>query len=250
MTTLQESGAFFCSLQDVSNRIFVCLSPKDLAYFSTISKCCYLATQADWIWEIQLQNCFPKTQPLSKQLCSFSVKQQFKIYFKRMNDELKLYTAQFERNNFVIGNLRGPSGFDGKIDQAWKKYQTLGGEKARSQHQEALHNLYQEALHNLHQSNNTRNSIESAVQQLSNALPGQAHAAYQEYIDLHWGLKMLVGDTYDGTIESLDPNCQQARCLMAIQNGVPEAFDDQEWFTTIIEQSEKLPKIIHLNAMK
>jgi hypothetical protein len=230
MTTLQESGAFFCSLQDASNRIFVCLSLKDLVNFSTISKCCYLATKADCIWEIQLQNCFPNTKILSKQRCSFSPEQQFKIYFKKMNDELKLYIAQFERNNFVIGNLRGPSGFDGEIDQARKEYQILGGDEARFQHQEALNNLYR--------GNNARNAIESALQQLNNALPGQAFAVYLKCISLELQLRELVGHTYNGTIESLDPNCQQALCLMAIQNGVPKAFDDQEQFTTIIEQSE------------
>lgn len=222
VATFSNSGAFFRSSQDAFNRVFVYLSPKDLAHFSKVSKCCYLATKADIIWEIQLQNCFPNVKTLPKQLCSFSPEQQFKIYFKRVNDELKPYNAQFERNNVVIGHLRGSNGFNGAIDQAWKEYQMLDGENAKSKFLDKFNAINQ--------------SAESKWEAISSN-KGKAYQAYWHYNDLCQRLRELIGNTYNGTTESIDPQSQQGYCMNAIHE-VPKTFDDQEKFEKTIQRSE------------
>jgi hypothetical protein len=224
-----NSGAFFRSSQDVSNKIFVRLSPKDLANFSTISKCCYLATKADLIWEIQLQNCFPGTTILSKQQCSFSPEQQFKIYYHARNELSKPFIVQLQINHAFIAELRGSTGFNGLIDQAWQEYQRAGGAEAKIKYEIIL----ADALAN--SSESEHGIIYNRVYRSND---GKVARAFDYYFRLNKNLKKLAGKAYNGTEESLALNSQQARCLRVIQQEIPPIFNKQNFLEIIIQDAE------------
>jgi len=94
------------------------LDLKDLANFSQTSICCYYAAKAEVIWDKQFVKFFSKVNPLPhlpRKLLPkgdgvinikvvslfFSKEWQFKIYFKRMIDELKIYKEQFNHNQEI-----------------------------------------------------------------------------------------------------------------------------------------------------
>jgi hypothetical protein len=222
---ISDSRALTTLHQDAFNRIFVFLEPKDLVHFSQVSKCCYLATKAGIIWEIQLQKCFPKTKTLPEKICSFSPEQQFKIYFKRMNDEKRPYIAQLERNNEVLLHL-GKHGSGGAIDLALKMYGDTGGGFAVDRFCQALQTL-----------RNKQNAKPSEWDALYNSDLGKADRACSRYTGLVNRQKHLAGHTYDGTDQSIVSDSQQGRCKRAIQK-ISEIFNDQENFEKFIRGAE------------
>jgi len=221
--TFDSSGAVFITQRDALTRALVRLSPKDLANFSEVSKCCYLATKIDVLWIIKFQEEFPNTVMVSIEKCSFSPEQQFKIYFKRMNDELKPYKAQLASNNGILKKLTGPHGNDGTLAQAEKEYNALGGEEALTKCVEQLRIAYQ--------NNNEKeeNTIQSFNEELLNAK--QTHDALKQF------LTQLVGSGYDGTIASIDPNSQLFLCQDAIAK-LSNSFNNQRQFEQFIQASE------------
>jgi hypothetical protein len=245
---ISDSGALVTLHQDAFNRVFVFLEPKDLVNFSAVSKCCYLATKVDIIWVIQLQNCFPNINPLPTKVCSLSPEHQFKIYFKKVNDEKKPYNAQITRNNDVTLHLRGPTGFDGAIDIAWKQCQAFGGEAAVQHYYHERTN----AIARLEEGVGGSSALEDdnplwtpeqraawneEYDALKNSDAGKAAHAYQEHQRLQWLLIRVQGNTYNGSTASIDSNSQQARCAYAIHE-IPELFNDQEKFEAFIQQAE------------
>ena len=93
------------------------LKLEDLVNLSQTSIWCYLATKEEAIWQSQFVKFFPGVPPMPKLdpdmyngIGSFDMKEvsiyptewQFKIYFKRMTDELKIYQVQFEHNKEVL----------------------------------------------------------------------------------------------------------------------------------------------------
>ncbi len=90
------SGAKFALEPMIDSMVM--LDPKDLASLSQVSIRCYLATKTNAIWEAQFTKFFPEIKPLRE---SFSTEWQFKIYFKRMVDEMQIYKCQFKHNQKV-----------------------------------------------------------------------------------------------------------------------------------------------------
>jgi hypothetical protein len=85
-----------CDSKDAFSTLFIILDPKDLVNFSETSKCCYLATKTDIIWQYQLKKLLPNVCCLSKFTCTFTPEQQFQIVFKKIHDRKKPFIAQLE----------------------------------------------------------------------------------------------------------------------------------------------------------
>lgn len=222
-TEYAQYGAKFYELRDVFTIISPHLDPKDLVNYSEVNKCCYLTIQINIIWEIQCQKLFPNIKLKSEETCFFSSAQQFKIYFKRVCDELNPYRAQLKRNNAILEELRGPHGNDGKIAHALENFNALGGEAEANKH-------YAE-FWQAHQRNDARAA--EAVS-LSNAELFEASRVYNSLIT---NQHTLVGQIYDGTPQSIDPNSQQGRCQSAIDQ-LPVLLNNQDKFEEFIEKME------------
>jgi hypothetical protein len=207
------------SFDPVTRNVMSLLDPKDLANFSEASKCCYSASKANFIWEVQLHKIFPNVKVMNNSLCSFSSEQQFKIYFKRMNDELKPYICQFKLQDDLLKGLRGPNGMDGTIDAAWKDMVQNGGIEDAN---EALN--YVEAPWNFPNANEFQRS--------------RVQGALYIYRRLNYERIAFAGDNYNGTVETIAPSSYQGRCLTAINILVPKAFDDQERFEKTMQRTE------------
>jgi hypothetical protein len=175
-------------------KIFVTLSAKDLAAFSQVSKSCYLIAKDHNIWKEQLSEFLPNVKCIANKLTSLSPEQQFKIIYVRIKDELKPYFAQYQKNKELALSLMGPNG---KIAQALQHFQSLGGEEAIARGE------------------------------------GQAWIACADWANKKTMLTILVGNNYDGTDKSIDPNSQQGHCLTAIY-GIPNLFNNQKKFEEVI----------------
>jgi hypothetical protein len=210
-----SSDAMFHLYRDPFTRCYVDFTLKDLANFSQVSKCCYLAAKSDAVWDIQLRKLLPNVISLST--CSFSSKQQFRIIFERIHQELRPYIAQFQRNEEVLHVLRGPNGHGGTVDRAWEKYQSLGGTQAR---------------------NTFLASPWDVVYNSWDSPKGRIQRAYYEYESKNLRRILLAGDHYNGTVKSMNAKSQQSLCLRAIDELVPGQFNDQEKFEEVIQESE------------
>ncbi len=223
-----ETGALFHFHRDALSFAFVYLHPKDLVNFSEVDKCCYLATKTDAIWENQLKKLLPNTQIMPMQVCCFSPEHQFKIIFKKINNALMPYIVQFAKNNVILRRLRGPNGMDGEIDSKWKNYEQLGGNPARLRYLSIVNNAF----------NNGQPIDWEGLQDTDDC---KAALIYGHYTDLNESRIHLAGNAYDGTIESIDPNSQQGRCLRVINEVlVAENFNNQDEFEIVIQASEAL----------
>jgi len=223
-----ETGALFHFHRDALSFAFVYLHPKDLVNFSEVDKCCYLATKTDAIWENQLKKLLPNTQIMSMQVCGFSPEHQFKIIFKRINNELTPYIAQFEKNNALLRDLRGPNGMDGEIDRKWKEYEQLGVDPARQRFESIMNNAM----------NNNQPIVWGVLEDTDDP---KAALIYGDYTVLNSRCIVLAGNAYDGSVESFDPNSQQGRCLRVINEMlVAEKFNHQDEFEIVIQASEAL----------
>lgn len=210
--SLDTSGAIFITYESYFNHVAVYLDLKDLANFSQTSKCCYLASKANGLWDIQFSKRFPHTLLMPKEKCGFSKEQQFKIYFKRHQDHLKIYKTQQDINQLVLDKLVVPNGNDGICHEYQMMYQELGGERElRNALCDALNAPKTDAIPPIIQVITKRNVFQSI-------------------------LKKLAGPNYDGTVASIDSNSQQARCLFAIEN-LPGALDNQVEFENWIQKS-------------
>jgi len=93
---INTSGMDCCiyDSKEAFSTIFIFLDTKNLVNFSETSKCCYLATKTDIIWQYQLKKLLPNVCCLSKFTCTFTPEQQFQIVFKKLNDRKKPFIAQ------------------------------------------------------------------------------------------------------------------------------------------------------------
>ncbi len=192
--------------------IFAHLDPKNLANFSEVSKCCYLATKPPIIWKSQMTKLLPNVKILPTQLCQFSTEQQFKIIFKRISDELKPYICKLKRNYEVLSELRGPNGMHGTINAAWKDFVQKAGPKTAQWKQYPKPFLSKEDY--------------------------AADVAHQKYNALNHQLTWLVGQGYDGAVGSIGRQNEQAMLQNAIDFGVRHAFNNQDMFEKVIRTSE------------
>ena len=207
---LNQTGALFYELKEPFVLTFAHLDPRDLARFSTVSKCCFLATKYPLIWETQLKKLLPDVNFISSTLCKFSDEQQFKIIFKRINDELKPYLLQLKKNNEVLNELRGSNGMNGAIDRAWKDYTHIGT--------------------------------------TTKVWTNDGWQAYDKYTSLDRLRTCLAGNSYNGQANTIDSESQQGRLLKAINHDVHHAFNHQDQFDEIIRKSEAQTNVHNLTT--
>jgi len=217
--SFDDTGAKFGFNQHALRNAFAYLDVRDLVKFSKASKCCYLVTKTDQIWEDQLNKFLPKTQFLSMNVCSFSPEQQFKIIFKRINDELKPYITQFNENNETLCRLMGSNEMNGEIAIVRESFESSGGEEALQGFTNAMNTLG---------SNHSGDDFNALIK-------------YQTYSDLLRRRDYIGGEGYDGTVESFGPNSQKGICLRVIHGGLMvETFNNQDKFESTIQASEAL----------
>lgn len=210
--TTRETGAIFHQHADAFNRMLIQIDLNSLVNFSEVSKCCYLAAKADRLWNVQFQKLFPHIQPMTTS--RYSSEQQFKAYFIHFNCTLKLYKEKFKKNSDALNELN----ID--IIKAHSKFEAYGGQEA-----------YTRFL---------RAQCASTLNETRIAAGIKVHYALANFARLMHERCILVGDTYNGTIQSVSPNSQLKRCLDAINILIPRSFNNQKQFEEYIKKSEQL----------
>ncbi len=210
--------------QDITVIILSNLDLKTLVNCSTVCKSFYSASKVDRIWRVQLYNLLPNVTNMAPNLCIFTPEQQYKVIFKKIQNECKPYMAKFTRNQEGAQNLLN------ELKTLEVQFQKAGGEEAASR-------FYQQHIH-LHWENESLDYESGKTMAIQN-FPNDYSAAQMKtkIAVLQNGLSALCGANYNGTIESIDPNSFQGAILNAINVLVPNAFNDQETFESVIEKS-------------
>ncbi len=118
------------------------LSIEDISNFSAASKCCYLSTKINEIWEGQLNQLIPGRKTIPFQECGFTYEQQTKMIYKKYGLLLNSLKKQYQQNAEKVRHLRGPNGFDGAIDRAWKGFQASQHQSDEKRYLELNHQLW------------------------------------------------------------------------------------------------------------
>ncbi len=184
-----------------------------------------MASKFPLIWECQLIKLLPNVKIIPTDTCIFSHEEQFKIIFKRINDELKPYIWQFNHNNETLNILRGPNGMNGAVDDAWRKYSNY---VRTNNHHEFSHQYYDL---------NTNTVVSVYVEDV------EIKATWNRYLKLNEYRIHLAGNKYDGTAETIDPVSQQGRLLKAKNTLVQNAFNHPDQYETIIRIAEIFKKV-------
>jgi hypothetical protein len=94
---------------DVRTYIIIQMIPelnlKELKSVSEVSKCFYIATKADCIWEAVLKRLLPDVECMEKQDTRFTPEQQFQIIFRKIRDEQRPYVVQARINTQTVQAL-------------------------------------------------------------------------------------------------------------------------------------------------
>ncbi len=210
--------------QDVTVTILSKLDLKNLLNCSSVCKSFYSASKANFIWGIQLWNLLPNVTNVAPNLCIFTHEQQYKVIFKRIQNECKPYTAKFTRNQEISNNMLD------QLKTLELQFQEAGGKEAASRFNKQQIKIYWQ---------NVVQGYESALNIAIQNFPDDYHAAQlkRSIDELQGSISYLSGANYDGTIESIDKNSEQGKILNAINIMVPNAFDNQEMFESVIEKS-------------
>ncbi len=121
------NAAKLCPIETLPAEAIACildyLEPISLAHVTAVSKAFYTASKQEFIWKNLFKRYYPDLSPSTK--TALTVEQQFKILFKQiigLRAQLKSEENALYRE---LSELRGPTGFDGSIDRAWKQYNTF-----------------------------------------------------------------------------------------------------------------------------
>ncbi len=91
-------------------KILYChMTVEQIARFSRISKCCYVATKTDSIWQCQLNKLFPKLSCIPWEGCGLTHEQQFKIVYRRTQGLLNDFNAIHNTNAKLAERLYNDS---------------------------------------------------------------------------------------------------------------------------------------------
>ena len=202
--------------QGTTEIILLNLDQKTFFHSSSVCKFFYSASKADSIWKVQLCKFLPNVTVVDPNLCIFTPEQQYKVIFKRIENECKPYIAKFNHNQEIINDWLSD------LKSLEVQFQEAGGKEAAARHAEFLRQLIR---------------IGDLSTQPETCPDYQAGQSYTKIAILRRYLSIMCGANYDGTIESIDPMSIQGRILNAINVLVPNAFNDQEKFESVIEKS-------------
>jgi hypothetical protein len=197
--------------QDTTVVILSNLDLKTLVNCSTVCKFFYSASKADFIWRNQLWNLLPNVTNVPPNLCIFTPEQQYKVIFKRIQNECKPYIAKFNRNEELGNNWLN------ELKTLELQCQEAGGEAAAARYIDLL----------------SQGNVENS----ENCPDYPASELNAKIAVLRYTLSRMFGANYNGTIESIDPNSVQGQILNAINILVPNAFNNQEKFESVIDKS-------------
>ena len=215
---------------DITVVILSNLDLKTLVNSSSVCKSFYSASKVDRIWRVQLCKFLPNVTVMNRNLCIFTPEQQYKVIFKRIQNECKPYVAKFTRNQ-EKNNL---SGRMNELKTLKLQFQKAGGKEAASRfNQERINFIRQGDQEGLITADLIRNDC-VFVQRSSDYLAADLQRQVMQFQD---ALSFFCGANYDGTIESIDPNSLQGKILNAINVLVPNAFNSQKKFESVIEKS-------------
>ncbi len=197
-------------LDPVVKIVLASLDLKTLTEMPQVCKSLYIAIKSDSIWAAQFRQFFSKVQPLTKS--PFSTEEQFKIYFRAMNDAKKPYKAQLEKNNEILAKL------DMDLARARWSYGIIATEGLSMM------------LQRLSNQPDTDKVVEALC--AGDMIPAEAKRCLQigwDWIKIEREKYYLGGDDFDGKI-AISPHNQQSLCQSAIKTWICEAFNDQENF--------------------
>jgi hypothetical protein len=195
------------TIDRIKDPLFPLLGPKDIANFSEVSKGCYSIAKCESIWLFQLNKSFSNVNSVSIEKFGFDVKKQFEIIFKRVQDEKKPFVDQYKRNEADLLRLLGPNGDDGELQKAKKRHEEI--------------TLKEKGGHR---------SMDGFTVKLESG-------AYQL-----WRIELVGGKTYNGTRGTISPESLQGKLLTAIEQKVPEHFNNQQQFEEVILASKVAKK--------
>lgn len=214
--------------QDITVIILSKLDLKNLVNCSTVCKSFYSASKVDFIWSSHLYNLLPNVTVVAPNLCIFTPEQQYKVIFKRIQNECKPYIAKFTYIQEVAQNWQN------ELKTLELQFQEAGGEEANQRYRQFMR-----------QNANVPELFLTLQQNCPDYPAGQLKTKIET---LQNRLSVFYGENYDGTIESIDPNSFQGQILKAINVLVPNAFDNQEMFESVIEKSAAIQNTSSSNS--
>ncbi len=203
------------------------LDLKTLLNCSEVSKCFYLATKAEIVWEAQLFYFLPNVTPTPLSVCIYSTSQQFQIDYKAVKNAQKPFIAKLEHERAIYLSIRGE-----KLEQTWNQFQAAGG---------------MEAYERIEQRHAQGGINEVEREEIKASSDFEAWKLYNRYCNLVETTYWLKGDK-DTRISTQDAD----RIHRPIKDGaletqlqhatyvlVPDAFNDQAAHEKAIRDSEK-----------
>ncbi len=203
------------------------LDLKTLLNCSEVSKCFYLATKAEIVWEAQLFSFLPNVTPIPLSNCVFTTSQQFQIVYKAVKNAKKPFIAKLEHEHARYLSLKGPNG---ELEQTWNQFQAAGGMEA---YERVNQRCAQEGL-----TDEERDEIKASPDH-------EAWTLYNRYINLLEQAYYLNGDedpriTKENSVfRSLTADPVQKQLQYTIDVQVLDAFNKQAEYEKAIRDSEK-----------
>ena len=218
-----SSGEVTFSCRDVTVYIVSNLDLKDLIRFSKVNKCCFLATKADIVWRIQLCKLLPQVECKNSNLCTFTPEQQFKIIYKRMVNARNPFVARYNYNTEKYRKLKS------QLEETELEFEKAGSQGIIESWRKEMTDLQKGGM-----------DFEAGDVHLMSSPNYHAAQLEDKVMLLRSQISSLVGQDFDGSIESLDPYCFQAKILTAVQITLPDVFNNQEKFDEEIEKAQAL----------
>ncbi len=174
----------------------------------------YVSRNKDEIWKARLAHRWPMVQMLPSSEVPYQT--QFKILRHRIDfdDETGLTEKQVREE---IRSLRGPSGFDGKIHQAWVEM------KAAEESIERIRQFYKERIRQVLPGIFAENYLYCLDFAL---ICNECKLMNLQLEDLNNQLKILVGNSCDGTDESISSFSLLGRAIAVNHANVPRLRAD------------------------
>jgi hypothetical protein len=85
--------------QEILEILFSHMTVEQITRFSGMSRCCYIATKTDSIWQCQLNKLLPKLAFIPREQCGLTPEQQFKIVYRRTYLLLKEFNSTYKTNS-------------------------------------------------------------------------------------------------------------------------------------------------------
>lgn len=213
----------------------------DIKHVPSIEPTCkYLKSASDEnsLWKIRLKQMFNSVNPMP--LSPLSVREQVEIYFKKYTDQFRTLSQSEKKLLKKIQILRGPDGFSGAIDRAWKLFEQAVDEKRkRLEFPDApWRNFTQEAesLYALETQKPCKHLPNPIEYDELRSNPDEYFL--RQYERLKTELTMTVGNRYNGTPGSLISSSALG-IVQAALRALPARYNNQAAFNEIVDRQSQ-----------